>query len=109
MLGVNRQFFYKMMKERGRFLNLNMLQTKELRPWSNSLNVSVRELVQGWWTLETTISLNKKDVICMHKGVKKYITQPQHYLQESQVALVFPLSNLLSSFVLEIIREWDDL
>jgi hypothetical protein len=82
MLGVDKKFLYKTMKKRGRFLSLSMLQwgAKERLPWSNSLSVSVREPVQGWWTLETTISRNKKDVIHLHKGVKKYITHPQHYL-----------------------------
>jgi hypothetical protein len=78
MLGVNKQFLYKMMKKRGRLLSLSMLLwgNKKQLPQLDSLSVSVRKLVQGWWTLETTISPNKKDVIRLNKGVKKYITPP---------------------------------
>jgi hypothetical protein len=74
---------------------------EERLSWLDSLGVSVKELVQAWWTLETIVSPNKMDVIHLHKGVKKYITHPRHYLQESQVALIFLFLNLLSTFVLK--------
>jgi hypothetical protein len=76
MLSVDTQFLYKAMKKKGRPWSMPLWGIEEQLPWLDSLGVSVKELGQGWWTLETTISPNKKDVIHLHKGVKKYITHP---------------------------------
>jgi hypothetical protein len=47
MLGVDKQFLYKTMKKRGRFLSLSMLLwgTKEQLPWLDLLNVNVKKLL----------------------------------------------------------------
>jgi hypothetical protein len=64
------------MKKKGEILSLSMplWGAKEQLPQLDLLGVSVKKLVHGWWTLEMIISLNKKDVVHLHKGVKKYIT-----------------------------------
>jgi hypothetical protein len=55
---------------------------------SDSISVATKNLVQEWWTTETQISPNRKD-ICRRKsgtGIKgDYEEHPIHYLQTSQV------------------------
>ena len=52
---------------------------------SNSLPESVRLTVQQWWANETTVSLNRKDIITFHEGLRQWISHPTHFLQCSQV------------------------
>jgi hypothetical protein len=53
--------------------------------WSNALPESVRDLVVQFWTTETTVSPNEKDIIRLYVGIKKFVEHAKHYLQISQV------------------------
>jgi hypothetical protein len=72
------------MKKINKLLSLRIIlwRIKEHIPRADSLGMDVKGLVQALWTLEMTISPNKKDVH-LHKGVKKYISHPHHYIQDS--------------------------
>lgn len=45
----------------------------------------VKELVENFWTLETRVSPNKKDICRKRIGRKQFITHPIHLLEVSQV------------------------
>ena len=53
--------------------------------WSNALPESVHNLVVQFWTTETIVSPNKKDITQLHVGIKKFVEHAKHYLQISQV------------------------
>jgi hypothetical protein len=50
---------------------------------SNALTETVRDLVVQFWTTETTVSPNEKDITRLHVGVKKFVEHTKHYLQIS--------------------------
>ena len=56
---------------------------------SDALAVEVRLLVIEWWTVETTVSPNQKQVRRLHIGVKMYEKHATHFLEESQVPTLF--------------------
>jgi hypothetical protein len=55
---------------------------------SDSLSASVRDAVLAWWTEETTVSPNRKDVASFHEGLRCWLSHPTHYLQCSQVGRI---------------------
>ena len=61
---------------------------------ADALSTALVELVTTWWTLETTVSPNRKDVTYKRVGVKVKIEHPKHYLQVSEV-IHFNISFLL--------------
>ena len=52
----------------------------------NALAPDVTQLVADYWTGNTCISPNRKDVIRKRIGAKEWIDHPTHHLQESQVS-----------------------
>jgi hypothetical protein len=54
----------------------------------NALFESTKNLVINWWTIETTISLNHKNVVKRRTGVKMYESHAIHYLQVFQVRIL---------------------
>jgi hypothetical protein len=61
---------------------------------SNSPPESVKDAVLAWWTGETTVSPNRKDVASFHEGLWCWLSHPTHYLQCSQVPRIFASSEL---------------
>jgi hypothetical protein len=57
----------------------------------NALFESTKNLVINWWTIETTISPNHKDVMRRRTAVKMYESHAIHYLQVFQVHFFFLL------------------
>jgi hypothetical protein len=55
----------------------------------NALFESTKNLVINWWTIETTISPNHKDVMTRRTRVKMYESHATHYLQVFQVHFFF--------------------
>lgn len=53
---------------------------------SDALPDSVIEVIIEWWTSETTVSPNRKDIVRHRTGVKQYEEHPMHYLQVSEVS-----------------------
>lgn len=53
---------------------------------ADALSARIVELVTTWWTLETTVSPNRKDVTFKRIGVNEKIEHPKHYLQVSEVS-----------------------
>lgn len=53
----------------------------------DSVPPHVTELVEDFWTSNTRISPNRKDVARKRIGVKEWITHPTHHLTESQLSL----------------------
>ncbi len=96
--GVDKHFLHKAMNKIYILLNLSMpLWGIKVRiPRVDSLSMDMKGLVQAWWTSKMTISPNKKDVVHLRKGVRKYVSQ--HYYQESQVFYFCLLLALLLSF-----------
>jgi phage anti-repressor protein len=62
---------------------------------SDALIETVHDLVVQFWTTETTVSPNEKDIIQLRVGVKKFVEHAKHYLHISQV-----LSSLNFMFLL---------
>jgi hypothetical protein len=52
---------------------------------SDSLPNHVKAMVAQWWTNETTVSPNMKDVVTFHEGLRQWLSHPTHFLQCSQV------------------------
>lgn len=63
---------------------------------ADALSTALVELVTTWWTLETTVSPNRKDVTYKRVGVRVKIEHPKHYLQVSEV-IHFKLSFLIQA------------
>jgi len=84
VIGFDMQFLYKAMKKKNELLSLRipLWGIKEYIPKAYSFGMDVKGLVQAWWTSKMTILLNKK-YVHLHKGVKKYISHPHHYIQDS--------------------------
>ena len=53
---------------------------------SDALPDSVTAVITEWWTLETTVSPNRKDIVKHRTGVKQYEEHPMHYLQVSEAS-----------------------
>ena len=51
----------------------------------NALAPQITKLVAEYWTDNTRISPNRKDVVKKRVGAKQWIDHPTHHLQESQV------------------------
>ena len=60
---------------------------------SDALAVEVRELIIEWWTTETTVSPNRKQICRLHIGVKLYEKHATHFLEELQVLTLFVCFN----------------
>ena len=52
---------------------------------ADALSTASVELVTTWWTLETFVSPNRKDVTYKRVGVKVKVEHPKHYLQVLEV------------------------
>lgn len=63
---------YKAMKRWFWLLNLNMPMwgVEKCVQRSNVVDKNVKDLVSSWWISESTISPNKKDVICLRTSRK---------------------------------------
>jgi len=57
-------------------------QTKRV----DALAPHITQLVENYWTANTRISPNKKDVVRKQIGAKQWIDHPTHHLQESQIS-----------------------
>jgi hypothetical protein len=93
VLGVDKCFMYKAMKRRFWLLNMPMWSVEKCVQRSNVVDKNVKDLVTSWWISQTTISLNKMDVISLCISHKQYICHARHYLQESQVYTLCFLMN----------------
>lgn len=54
----------------------------------DALTQAVLDIVVAWWTEETRVSPQKKDVRRKRVGVNKFITHAGHWLEESQVRVL---------------------
>jgi hypothetical protein len=48
---------------------------------SNALSQHYVELIVDWWTSETTIFPNRKDIVWLRVSRKQFEVHPMHYLQ----------------------------
>jgi hypothetical protein len=87
LLGADRRNFQK---ARGRRLVIDSGQDgfwlhnrRVIR--NDSLSDHVKAVVAQWWTNETTVSPNMKDVVTFHEGLRQWLSHPTHFLQCSQV------------------------
>ena len=88
LIGVDRRNLRRGMERR------LLLDTQQNAFWlnhrsnhrSDALPNSVKHLVLNFWTLETTVSPNQKDIIRHRIGVNLYVEHPAHYLQVSKVS-----------------------
>ncbi len=58
----------------------------ERRKRQDGLTTTTKRLVILWWTIETWISLNKKNVTHKHLNPNQYKVHATHFLLESQVS-----------------------
>jgi hypothetical protein len=83
LLGADRRNFQK---ARGRRLVIDSGQDgfwlhnrRVIR--NDSLSDHVKAVVAQWWTNETTVSPNMKDVVTFHEGLRQWLSHPTHFLQ----------------------------
>jgi hypothetical protein len=55
------------------------------RKWTNGLLDVTKKVVINWWTYETRVNPNKKDVTHKRIAIGVFEKRPTHYLMESQV------------------------
>lgn len=72
------------------------LNNKKIKKHANALNEIAIQHIVSFWTLETTISPNAKDVTWKRTRVKEYDVYATHYLQVSQVNVNLPNYELFS-------------
>jgi hypothetical protein len=89
LLGVDRR---NISRARGRRLLLDSGQNAfwlhyRCKVWCNILPDHVKVAVELWWSDETTVSPNRKDVCTFHEGHKQWSSHPTHFLKSSQVPL----------------------
>jgi len=53
------------------------------KQWKDALIDNAKEIVTKWWTKETRVSLNVKDVVCWLVSTKTCEKQIVHFLQKS--------------------------
>lgn len=94
LLGVDRRNF---LKARGRRMVLDsghdgfwLHDRRVIR--SDSLSDHVKAVVAQWWTNETTVSPNMKDVVTFREGLRQWLSHPTHFLQCSQVLSTIRIS-----------------
>lgn len=88
LIGVDRRNLKRGMERR------LLLDTRQNAFWlnyrskrrSDALSDSVKEVVIEFWTSETTVSPNRKDIIRHRNGVHQYSEHPAQYLQVSEVS-----------------------
>ena len=51
----------------------------------DAILVKDRELVIPWWTIESTVFPNRKQIQCLDIGIRLYKNHPTHFLQKSQL------------------------
>jgi hypothetical protein len=83
--------------------NAFWLNNKKIGKHANVMNKVAIQLIVSFWTLETTISPNAKDVTWKRIGVKEYDVCATHYLQVSQLNVNLPNYELFS------VSEWSNL
>jgi hypothetical protein len=96
LLGVDRRNIYQAQSKRmvlDAGLDAFWLQRRR-KVRSDSLPEFVKDAVLAWWTEETTISPNRKDVASFHEGLHCWLSHPTHYLQCSQVPRIHAPSEL---------------
>ena len=103
VLGVDRRNLKRGMQRR------LLLDTQQNAFWlkyrstcrSDALPVSATMVVIEWWTSETIVSPNRKDIVRHRIGLKQYAEHPTHYLQVSEVrCYILGNSCRLDSYVL---------
>jgi hypothetical protein len=62
---------------------------------SDILPKSVRMLVIKWWTTQSTISPERKRVLQKRIAVRSFESHPTHFIQVSQVRVIFPVGGSL--------------
>jgi hypothetical protein len=55
---------------------------------SDVLPQEIKNVIIDWWTKETPISPNRKDVVKRQIVVKRFEEHPKHFLQVSQVRCI---------------------
>jgi hypothetical protein len=86
-LGIDRQNIWRGIDRRivlDTIQNAFWLQEKKLS-MTSILTKAVKKLVVDWWTSNTTIFPNYKDILFKRTGVNEYIEHQTHYLQILQV------------------------
>jgi hypothetical protein len=87
ILGIDRQNIWRGIDRRivlDTIQNAFWLQEKKLS-MTSILTKAVKKLVVDWWTSNTTIFPNYKDILFKRTGVNEYIEHQTHYLQILQV------------------------
>lgn len=89
VLGVDRRNIRKGVNRRVQLdlENQAFWRTNRRRERSDTISEATKSLVISWWTKETTISPNRKDIRRRLRGVKDYEEHVTHYLQCSQVSV----------------------
>lgn len=87
VLGVDRRNIKRGLNRRQRLDSENLAfwkgAARSIR--SDAITEHVRETVVVWWTSQTQVSSNQKDIRRRLRGVKDYESHQTHYLQVSQV------------------------
>lgn len=88
VLGVDRRIIKKGIERRIQLdLQLDAFWINNKRTRVRSISMVMRETIVEWWTTESTVSPNRKDIARKRVGVRTYEEHPTHYLQVSQVSL----------------------
>ncbi len=87
--------------ERKRLLNNELEGVKwvkfDRKQWSDTIIENVKQIMLKWWTKETRVSPNAKDVVRHLITTNNWERHAIHFLQESQVIL-FPTQVLFCTF-----------
>jgi hypothetical protein len=66
--------------------NLSPFVLLERRKRQDGVTAKTKMLMIAWWTIETKVSPNKKDVTCKRLKPNQYEAHATHYLLESQIS-----------------------